>query len=486
MDLHLQLDGRADLARQVYRQIRAAVLDGRLARGDRLPPSRELAQRLDVSRNTVSAAYAWLTADGLLSGRRGAGSYVTADPVSRPPRKGGARLPIRAVWKDLAAATPVRAPEPGFASSPVLTRPGPPLRFDFGVGTPDPALFPFDTWRRLLARQVRASRLDGAYGDPAGVPALRAAIARHVAVSRGVLARPEDVVVTRGAQGAFDLVARVLVEPGARVAVEEPGYPSARLLFASHGARVAAVPVDGEGLVVDTLPPDARLVHVTPSHQLPLGVTMSHARRVALLEWAERRNAVVLEDDYDGEFRFEGRPLPTLQAIDRTGRVVYVGSFSKTLLPTLRLGFLVAPASLATFLRAASWVAGWPAPGPEQAALAGLLEGGLFARHVRKARRAYAGRHRRILATLERDLAAWLEPIPSGTGLHLAAWLRTGGVRREREIAAVARDAGIGFDRLSAYYAGEARAGVVLGYGAIPEARLAEGLRRLRGCFGRR
>jgi GntR family transcriptional regulator/MocR family aminotransferase len=357
-------------------------------------------------------------------------------------------------------------------------------RFDFGVGMPDASLFPYDTWRRLLARQIRSSRLNAEYGDPAGHPRLRAAIAHYVGVSRGVTASAEDVIVTNGAQQAFDLIARVLLEPGARVAVEEPGYPPPRLLFESVGARVAAVPVDDSGLDVAALPNDARLVYVTPSHQFPLGMPMSHARRVALLEWAERRNAVIIEDDYDSEFRFGGRPLETLQAIDRGGRVIYAGSFSKSLLPSLRLGFLIAPPSLQHALRAASYVAGWYAQWPAQAALAALIDKGLLARHVRKMRRIYAERHDRILRTLTTDFAKWLAPVPSVTGMHLVATLRSRSVSRERDIAERARAEDAGFDRLSVYCtAKRPQTGLVLGYGAIATSNIDEGLRRLRRCF---
>ncbi len=469
VELDVFLEGRGGLARQIYRQIRAAILGGRVRRGDRLPATRELAARLDVSRNTVTLAYEWLAAEGLLSGRKGAGSFVDADPVGRALRRGG-HSPIRqrAVWRSIAA--------------PVTRAAG--VRYDFGVGAPDATLVPFDALRRALGRQIRRASLKGEYGDPAGHPHLRASIARYVSVARGVNAGAEDLLVTNGAQGAFDLVARVLLEPGTRVAVEDPGYPPPRLLFESYGARVAAVPVDALGLDVGALPDDARLVYVTPSHQFPLGMPMSHARRIALLKWAERRNAVILEDDYDSEFRFGGRPLETLQAIDHSGRVIYVGSFSKSLLPQLRLGFLVAPPSLRTALRAASYVAGWHPPTPAQAALASLIDGGLLARHVRRMRREYAARHERILRTLEADFAAWLEPVPSETGLHLAARLRSGGVRAEGEVTRRARAAGVAFDRLSVYCAARApQAGVVLGYGAIPEATIDEGLRRLRDCF---
>ena len=338
MDVHVTLSGRGDLTAQIYRQLLEAILDGRLRSGERLPPTRELARRLAVSRNTVAVAYDRLVADGFLVGRAGAGTYVSAEPVrGRAAPKGVVRP--RAVWESIAGG-PSGTARPG----------GPNMQaYDFRVGVPDAELFPLETWRRLVSRELR--RGVGGYGDPSGHEGLREAIARHIGVSRSVRAGADDVLVTNGAQQALDLVGRVLIEPGACVAVEEPGYPPARLLFRSLGARVVGVPVDGEGLDVAAIPGAARLVYVTPSHQFPLGTPMSLARRAALLAWAERRNAVVIEDDYDSEFRFGDRPLEPLQSLDRAGRVIYVGSFSKTLLPMLRLGFLVAPASLGPALR---------------------------------------------------------------------------------------------------------------------------------------
>jgi GntR family transcriptional regulator / MocR family aminotransferase len=468
LDLHVRLEGRRDLARQLHGQVRRAILGGRLRRGDRLPATRELAERLGIARNTVSLAYEWLVAEGLLASRGGAGSFVAGGPVH--PARGRAFAPLRprAVWEGV-------APNLAAASRP---------RYDFVVGVPDAAMFPFDAWRRLLSRQVRPAKLNADHGDPAGLPALREALARHVAVSRGVDARAEDVFVTTGARGAFDLVARVLLEPGAAVAVEDPGYSPPRLLFEACGARVTAVRCDGEGLDVSALPETARLVYVTPSHQFPLGVAMSHARRVALLQWAERRNAVIIEDDYDSEFRFGGRPLETLQALDRSGRVVYVGTFSKSLLPSLRIGFLVAPPPLRRALLAASYAGGSAPYGPAQAALSTFIETGLLARHVRRMRRAYSARHQRILRILERDFSAWIEPWPSLTGMHVAATLRHGGLRLEAELARRALKAGVRFDRLSWYSAASPDlAGVVLGYGAVREAAIDEGLRRLKACF---
>jgi GntR family transcriptional regulator/MocR family aminotransferase len=466
VDLHVRLDGQRDLARQVYRQVRAAILDGRLAHGRRLPPTRELAQRLNVARQTVCRAYEWLAAQGLVSGRRGAGTLVSAQTPRRPARRPASSLSARPRWDGIDAPTP---------------RQGAP-RYDFGVGQPDATLFPADEWRRLLARRLRGGELAGGYGDPAGHPRLRAAIAHHVALSRGVTAEADDVLVTPGAQGAFDLLARVLLEPGQTVVCEEPGYPPARLLFGSHGAHVTPVSVDDGGLDVAGLPPQARLVVVTPSHQFPLGLPLAHDRRVALLGWARRRQAVLVEDDYDSEFRFGGRPLETLHALDPAGRVIYVGTFSKSLLPALRLGFLVAPAPLRRALRAAAFVAGWHVAEPPQLALAELIESGGLDRHLRRARRAYAARHETLLATLRRDFGRWLAPVPSLTGLHLAARLRGGGVELERAILAQARRRDVGFDRLSAYCAAAPQAGLVLGYGQIRGADIGEGLRRLRAA----
>jgi GntR family transcriptional regulator / MocR family aminotransferase len=350
VDLQVSLAGRGDLAARIYRQLLDAILDGRLRAGERLPPTRELARRLEVSRNTVATAYDRLTAEGFLVGKVGAGTFVSTAPItrlrSRSAPAGGARP--RPSWR---TAEPVMLPRAG--EDPV---------YDFRVGMPDPRLFPLETWRRLVARELKPAALrSAAYADPGGRPDLRAAIARYVGVSRSVRTGADDVLVTNGAQQGLDLIGRVLIEPGAMVAVEEPGYPPARAVFESHGARVVGVPVDSDGLDVTALPRSAALVYVTPSHQFPMGIPMSLARRTALLEWAERAGAVVVEDDYDSEFRFSDRPLEPLQSLDTAGRVVYVGSFSKTLLPGLRLGFLVPPASLRSALRAAKQLSDWRA-----------------------------------------------------------------------------------------------------------------------------
>ncbi|MCO5990974.1 PLP-dependent aminotransferase family protein [Actinoallomurus spadix] len=473
MDLHIDLAGPGGLAARIYHQLLDAILDGRLRPGERLPPSRDLARRLQVSRNTVCVAYERLTAEGFLTARVGAGTYVGAARPARARRRsaptGGAVRP-RPPWDSL---TP--APHPTSAPAP----------YDFGVGMPDAGLFPLATWRRLLTAELRASALRvSGYGDPAGHPALRAAIARYVGVARSVRADTDDVLLTQGAQQALDLLARVLIAPGDHVAVEEPGYPPARRLFTALGARVTGVPVDEEGLDVTALPGTARLVYVTPSHQFPLGTPMSAARRTALLAWADRHGAVIMEDDYDSEFRFSARPLQPLQSLDRSGRVVYVGTFSKTLSPLLRSGFLVAPATLRPALRAARQLTDWHGDPVAQAALARLIDSGELSRHVRKATRVYAARHERLTAALGEELADRLTPVPSTAGLHLCARLRPG-VRAELEdVRARARRSGVAVETLDAYCADRPQAGLVLGYGMIPADRIGDGVRLLRRAFG--
>ena len=255
---------------------------------------------------------------------------------------------------------------------------------------------------------------------------MRAAIARHIGVSRAVRAVADDLVVTQGAQQAFDLIGRVLIADGTSVAVEDPGYSRVRLLYHSLGARVVRVPVDDEGLVVDAIPAAARLIYVTPSHQFPLGTTMSLRRRAALLAWAERRGAVIVEDDYDSEFRFGGRPLDPLQSLDRAGRVIYVGSFSKVLLPALRLGFLVAPATLQPALHAAKQLADWHGELATQAALARFIDEGLLARHIRAVTREYGRRYAHIADAIDRRFSRWLRVVPAMAGMHLTATVAPG------------------------------------------------------------
>ena len=324
----------------------------------------------------------------------------------------------------------------------------------------------------------------GVYEHPAGHRDLRVAIARHIGISRGVRASADDIIVTNGTQQALDVLARVLLAPGDGIAVEDPSYGPPRKLFKALGIRVVGVPVDRQGLVVDALPRGIRAVYVTPSHQFPLSVTMTLPRRQALLAWAERNNAAIIEDDYDSEFRFGGRPLEPLQTLDAKGRVVYVGSFSKTMLPTLRLGFLVTPPSLREALHKAKFVSDWHSSTLAQAALARFIDEGAFARHVRRMSAIYRERHQILADAITRDFAEHLELIPSTTGLHLTALARRMSADQIVEIARRAADRGVAVQVLSLFAVSAIpRAGIMLGYGAIPTAHIEEGLHLLRACF---
>ncbi|MCW2766576.1 MAG: transcriptional regulator, GntR family [Nocardioides sp.] len=466
MDLAVDLSARGDRSTAIYRALLDAIRSGRLGSGDRLPPTRDLAGDLGVSRNTVATAYERLAAEGYLEARVGAGTYVTDVAASVRPRRRAAALSPRRGWHFTPVPVSGQAPKPAY---------------DFRVGIPDASLFPFDTWRRLVAAELRAgAHSPGTYADPAGHPPLREAIVRYLALSRGVGADPDDVLVTHGTQQALDLIARVLVEPGDVVAVEDPGYPFARELFASYGAHIAPVPVDVDGLVVERIPDRARLVFTTPSHQFPLGPPLSLERRLALLEFADRHRVAVIEDDYDSEFRFTDRPLETLHALDGAGRVIYVGTFSKSLVPALRAGYLVAPPTLHAALCGARQLADGYGSIPDQAALAHFLADGMLARHLRRARTVYGERRALTIDGIERVLAEHLELVPSAAGLHVSALFRDPSVV-DGEVAGLAAAEGVVTEPLTSY--GGERPGLVFGYGAAETASITPGLERLRAIL---
>jgi len=475
LGLALPRRGSRRRLRSLYEQLRAAILGGRLHPGLRLPSSRALAASCGASRATVVATYERLLSEGYLVARPGAGTFVARGlPAHAAPRAPVARPAadprLAPAWR------PAGRPEPA-----ALARP----RYDFRVGMPDGAAFPHDLWRRLLGRAARTSRADAIeYAPAAGREALRAGIASHVSFTRAVAARGDDVVVTAGAQQAFNLLARVLVTPGRTlVAVEEPGYPPLRAAFRAAGARLAPVPVDAEGLIVERVPKEARVICVTPSHQFPLGTAMSLERRTALLELAAARSAVVIEDDYDSEFRFGGRPLDALQTLDRSGAVLYVGTFSKSLSPALRIGFIVAPPWARDALVAAKRLEDTHSPTVIQDALALLIAEGHLARHVRRMRRIYERRRELLLGGLARDFGRWLEPVASVAGLHVTAWLR--GRTDAEALAARARHSDVGIRSLAGFYDGAPRPGLVFGYGATTEAEVGAGLERLRTLWRR-
>jgi len=473
MEFHVSLIDRKDLSGEIYRQMRRAIIDGRLRPGQFLPSSRELARRLSVARTTVTVAYDRLAGEGFLSSRVGAGTFVNEQfaPSSGKTKRRLADGPLqpRRIWDSIPLVRAFAAPAP----------------FDFRTGRPDALLFPHDRWRRLVSRQLRSDVVrEGVFGDPPGHRGLREAIARHIGVARGVEASLDDVTVVSGTQQALDVVARTLLEPGDLVAVEDPGYWPIKWLFESLGVRVNGVPVDQHGLIVEALPRHAKLVFVTPSHQHPLGVSMSLSRRRALLTWAEQNHSAIVEDDYDSEFRYESRPIEPLKTLDKSGRVVYVGSFSKTMLPTLRLGFLVTPPSISAAIRKAKQVADWHTSLPLQMALARFIDDGGFARHIRKMRSIYRVRHDMVVNGLNEEFADQLQIIPSNVGLHVATFARRASVDEINAIVRRASDAGVEVHALSRFAVqAPPRPGLVLGYGAISASNIEEGLRRLRLCF---
>lgn len=472
--LNLPPPGSRRLQQSLHEQLRAAIVTGRLRAGTRLPTTRAFAAAYGVSRNTALAIYDLLLSEGYVSARGKAGTFVAALAGSHGNRRASRvdrpRPRLNPYWRSLGME----------ASS------SPSLRFGFRLGVPEMAEFPAAAWQRLGARAWRAlSRRPAQYGDTQGRPALRAAVAQHLSFARAVACGADDIVVTAGAQQAFDLLGRVLVTPGRTVvALENPAYPPARAAFAAAGAELAPVAVDAEGLIVERIPAQARVIYVTPSHQFPLGMAMSARRRAALLEFARRHGAAVVEDDYDGEYRFSGRPLDALQTLDRDACVFYVGTFSKSLFPALRLGYVVAPDWARNALLAAKQVADGHAPSLVQDTLAAFIGEGHLARHVRRMRRIYGGRRELLLATLESKFSRWLVPLPSIAGLHVTALARTGvDVTR---LVARARELDVGLHPLRPYYAARGgRDGIIFGYGAIEEAAISEGLARLRRVLER-
>jgi GntR family transcriptional regulator/MocR family aminotransferase len=388
LDLFLEGVPPRQRSAALFDQLRSAILSGRLAPGDRLPASRDLAAELRVARSTVTTVYARLVGEGYAEGRVGDGTFVADHhaPATRRPRTAAAPSAVRIPRPAPSAGQPLVAPDGGW-------------RADLRTGRPDPALFPTTEWRRCATSTL--DRPPPGYGDYAGLPELRQAIAAWVARSRGVRAVAEDVLVTAGAQGAFDLCARTLLRPGDVVAVEDPGYEPARRVLAHHGVRLVGVPVDEHGIQVDRIPSDARAVVVTPSHQMPTGAVLSAARRRQLLDLADTSGAVVIEDDYDTELRYVDRPLEPVHLLDRHGRVVYVGSFSKALSPSLRLGFLVAPPDVVEQLTRTRRLVDTQPPHLTQATLAAFLTTGGFERHLRRCHRRYRPRRDHLLGLLD-------------------------------------------------------------------------------------
>lgn len=470
MELHIVIQGRKDLANQLYEQLRASIESGRLAAGVQLPPSRLLAAQLGLSRKTISDTYSRLTYENYLVGKIGSGTFVNTRSAPTPRSQLPSQLASQKRVDDWESISlPLRHP----------TLEGT-LRCDFIGGATAKTQFPLDEWRRCTLYALRQmSQARGFYSQPEGVQPLRSAIAGHIAFARGVKCVADDVVVCNGAQQALDLIARVLIEPGCTVAMEDPGYTPARQLFAAQGAHVASVPLDSEGILVEQIPDNAHVIYVTPSHQMPLGMPMSLARRQALLDKARQIGAIIIEDDYDSEFRYEGRPTDSLQSMDEFGVVAYVGTFSKTLLPELRLGYAVLPKAIREAVIKAKQLTDWHTSTLPQWALTKFINEGLLNKHIRRCHGIYAGRRERILARFAGDLSPWMEAIPSTAGFHMAVMFK---VPIDLPLlVSLARKVEIGFYPLTGFFHDVPRRdGLILGFGAVETLDIDPALDRLR------
>lgn len=477
----IQLDRKQGLSRQLYEALRERILGGQLGSLVRMPATRDLAEALGVSRNTVVRAYDQLYAEGYLQGRIGDGTYV-AELATKARR--AAKAPTSE------PASPAQSNLLERLQSQHLPEPRLDAPRAFRVGIPAFDLFPFETWARLHANFWRRPPMASlGYGDPAGDPHLRALIAAYLRNSRGLICDPAQVIITSGAQQAISLCAQLLVNVGDGVAVENPGYRAAGKAFALAGARLHGVAVDEEGFDSRQLAAlkECRLAYVTPSHQYPTGVTLSLSRRLQLLEWAAREHAWIVEDDYDGEYRYRGTPLSPLAALDQHGRVLYVGTFSKIAFPGLRLGYLVVPPALTAAFSQMRALGVRHSEIGTQAVMAQFIAAGHFQRHIRRMRRASQARRDTLLDGWPAHVPG-CQPLPAvDAGLHLS--VRVASRAREVELLEKAAAVGVELNALSDYWlpdspgTADERAGLVLGFAGVSQADIAVALAALRQAW---
>jgi len=462
--------------RTIYDQVRDAIRSGALRPGERLPSTRAFADLIKVARASVVAAYDLLIAEGYLAARRGAGAFVAADlsGLGEPPAPTPSPGPAPAIPPRAAALEEVILPR------------GPEARpFTNGRTLMDARAL--EAWSRSTRRALNSLGPEHfGYADPRGDPALRAAIADYLRAARAVICEPDQVVVTAGAQHAVDLAARILLAPGDGVWLEDPGYPAMWHALRAAGAEIRPVPVDAQGLDVAAgvaRAPRAKLAVVTPSHQYPLGVTLSLARRLELIAWAREAGAWIVEDDYASEFRYSGPPLASLQGLDGGERVIYVGTLNKAIFPGLRMGYLVAPKPLAEAFTTARQLIDRQPPTPTQAIVRDFMESGQFAAHIRRRRLAYRGQRDALVESLRRRLGHALEPTQPEQGMQLIAFLKDG--RSDLEAQAKAAERGLAVQPISRLYRGRPpRSGFILGFSGFPAAGMDGAVARLAEAIG--
>lgn len=485
--MFLKLDQEGLLYGQVYRALRRQILGGRMRPGARLPSTRWLALELGISRNTALFAYEQLIAEGYLTAGSHAGTYVATELPENltfvAPDRVSCKNAIPSAVRLSAFASRI-ADDPVNAAliREILLRPA--LPYDFRYGRPSFADFPHATWDRTLARRARRRSIgDLDYGAPEGVAALRNELADYLHRARAVNCSPEQIVIVSGSQQAIDLAVRVLIDRGDRVVLENPHYFPARNVSRAAGAVLEFVDVDDQGMRLSDLAAKkgrVKLVFVTPSHQFPTGALMPLGRRLELLAWANRTGAVVFEDDYDSEYRYCGRPVEALQALDESGRVLYSGTFSKTMFPGLRLGYLVVPNQLVGIFRSVKSLLDTACPTNTQLALAEFMRDGHFERHLRRSRARNAERRAMLLESIERHLGDRVEVSGSEGGLHILLWINNTPMRHSADLVERAERAGVGVYPVGPFYSGPPkRTGLLLGYTSLTEKEIAEGIRRL-------
>jgi len=460
------------LFRQVYSGLRKAILAGTFASGDRLPSTRDLAEQLGISRTVVLVAYDQLLAEGFIAGRGGSGTYISEAIAAKVRASPGSSKGIRLSRFGKSASAAARTVD--FPAKRSVA-----LRYDFAFGRNSMVTFPFEAWRQILVRKSKeASVRELDYGPASGTRELREAICSHVRRSRGVACDASEVIIVNGAQQALDLVSRVLIERGDRVVIESPHYQGTRELLRAAGARLIPIAVDREGLEPSRLPKRAAALFVTPSHQFPTGAILSLPRRMAVLQWAARTNAVIVENDYDSDFHYEGRPVQSLQGLDTHGRVIYIGTFSRTMFPALRIGYVIVPKALAHVFSTAKWLSDQHSATLEQLTLAEFISSGRYERYLRRLRRANTLRRDALLQAIREHCDSRVELTGEHSGAHVMLWPRKNQTEAALIRQAAAKGVGI-YGTSHCYMTAPERAGIVVGYARMNEKEIREGIRLL-------
>ena len=479
MDLVISFDrcSTTPLYQQLVEELRNAVLGGRLKPNQKLPSSRLLAKSLGLSRATVTQSYGQLLSEGYFKARHGSGTYVCAqlpdDCLDAAPLASEASTPSEPTSSLSRFGAHLLEVEPMSLSEPEA-------EISFRYGNPAAEVFPIALWRRLLNRHCQKSPALLNYADAAGYLPLRAAIAEYLGRARAVRCRPEQVIIVNGSQQALDLIARLTIDVGDEVAIEDPGYLGARCCFRGQGANLQAIPVDAEGINVDALRQHQqpfKLLYITPSHQFPTGALLSLSRRLALLQWAQQTGTLIVEDDYDSQYRYGDSPIPALQGLDRRNAVIYVGTFSKILFPSLRIGYLVAPLEWIPLISRAKWLSDRHSPLLEQYALTECLVEGHFERHIRRMRHLYNQRRQTLVESLKRHLGSRVTILGDNAGIHLLA--KIDAPWPDDVVIQKAKHLGVGLISAQGYYLTTPKTGeFIFGYAQLNEAQIEQGIQR--------